>query len=72
MLLVQPGTDCAGEHGGRFTVQKYYSEKTVTVDGRRHDRIQLLPVNSAFGLIEIEPEEAGDSVIVGEWVRCCT
>ena len=68
IVLVQVGTDGAGENGGRFTVKKYHSEKTVTADGWRHDRIQLLPVNPAFEPIEIEPEEAGDLMIVGEFL----
>jgi SOS-response transcriptional repressor LexA len=66
IVLVQLDTDGAGENGGRFTVKKYHSEKTVTADGWRHDRIQLLPVNPAFEPIEIEPEEAAAIVIVGE------
>jgi SOS-response transcriptional repressor LexA len=69
IVLVQLGTDGAGENGGRFTVKKYHSEKTVTADGWRHDRIQLLPANPAFEPIEIEPEEAGDLMIVGELMR---
>jgi SOS-response transcriptional repressor LexA len=68
IVLVQLGTDGAGEHGGRFTVKKYHSEKTVTADGWRHDRIQLLPVNPAFEPIEVEPENAGDLMIVGEYL----
>lgn len=67
-MLVQLGTDGAGENGGRFTVKKYHSEKTVTADGWRHDRIQLLPVNAAFEPIEIEPEDAEDLTIVGELI----
>jgi phage repressor protein C with HTH and peptisase S24 domain len=43
ILLVQFASLGAGENGGRFTVKKYHSEKTVTADGWRHDRIQLLP-----------------------------
>ena len=68
IALVQLGTDGAGENGGRFTVKKYHSEKTVTADGWRHDRIQLLPLNPAFEPITIEPAEAGDLIIVGECV----
>ena len=68
IVLVQLGTDSAGENGGRFTVKKYHSEKTVTADGWRHDRIQLLPVNPAFKPIVIEPEDAGDLMIVGEFL----
>ncbi len=67
IVLVQFASLGAGENGGRFTVKKYHSEKTVTADGWRHDRIQLLPVNPAFEAIELEPEEAGDLAIVGEF-----
>ena len=67
IVLVQLGTDGAGENGGRFTVKKYHSEKTVTADGWRHTSLQLLPVNPAFEPIEIEAEAAADVVIVGEF-----
>jgi superfamily II DNA or RNA helicase/diadenosine tetraphosphate (Ap4A) HIT family hydrolase/SOS-response transcriptional repressor LexA len=69
IVLVQLGTDGAGEHGGRFAVKKYHSDKTVTADGWRHDRIQLLPVNPAFEPIEIEPEAAGDLMVVGQYLQ---
>jgi len=39
IVLMQLGTDGAGENGGRFAVKKYHSEMTVTADGSRHDRI---------------------------------
>jgi SOS-response transcriptional repressor LexA len=65
-VLAQLGTDGTGENGGRFTVNKYHSEKTVTADGWRHDRIQLLPLNPEFEPIEIEPEDAADVVVVRE------
>jgi SOS-response transcriptional repressor LexA len=68
---VQLGTDGAGENGGRFTVKKYHSKKTVTADRWRHDRIQLLPMNPAFESIELEPEAAGDITIVGEYQGQC-
>jgi phage repressor protein C with HTH and peptisase S24 domain len=67
IVLVQLGTDGAGETGGRFTVKKYHSEKTVTAEGWRHTSLQLLPVNPAFEPIEIEAEQAADIVIVGEF-----
>ncbi len=66
IVLGQLGTDGAGENGGRFTVKKYHSAKTVTDDGWRHDRIQLLPENPAFEPIEIEPDQVGEVMIVGE------
>ena len=72
IVLVQFNTLGAGENGGRFTVKKYHSKKTVAADGWRHDRVQLVPGNPAFVPIEIQPDESGDLMIVGEWVRCCT
>ena len=70
-MLVQLGTDGAGENGGRFTVKKYHSELStdlaVTAEGWRHSRIQLLPLNPAFEPIEIEADVAADVVIVGEF-----
>ena len=69
IVLVQFASLGAGENGGRFTVKKYHSEKTVTADGWRHDRIQLLPVNPAFEAITLEPEDADALTIVGEFVR---
>ena len=68
ILLVQFASLGAGENGGRFTVKKYHSEKTVTADGWRHDRIQLLPVNPAFEPIMLESEDAGDLTIAGEFL----
>jgi SOS-response transcriptional repressor LexA len=69
IVLVQLATDGAGENGGRFTVKKYRSEKTVTADGWRHDRIQLLPVNPAFEPIEIEAEAGADLLVVAELLK---
>jgi SOS-response transcriptional repressor LexA len=57
----------AGENGGRFTVKKYHSEKTATDDGWRHASIQLRPLNPEFEPITLEPEDAGDLTIVGEF-----
>jgi len=41
----------------------------VTADGWRHSSIQLLPLNPAFEPITLEPEDASDLTIVGEFVR---
>jgi superfamily II DNA or RNA helicase/SOS-response transcriptional repressor LexA len=69
IVLVQFNTLGTGDNGGRFTVKKYHAEKTVTADGWRHDSIQLLPLNPAFEPIGLEPEDAADLMIVGEFVR---
>ncbi len=68
IVLVQFASHGAGENGGRFTVKKYHSEKTGTAYGWRHDRIQLLPLNPAFEAITLEPEDAEELIIVGEYL----
>jgi Predicted transcriptional regulator len=45
IVRVQFASLGVGEYGGRFTVKKYHSEKTVTADGWRHFAIQLVPLN---------------------------
>ncbi len=72
IVLVQFASLGVGENGGRFTVKKYHSEKTVTADGWRHDRIQLLPLNPAFGPITLEPEDARELMILGEFLASVT
>jgi SOS-response transcriptional repressor LexA len=56
------------ESGRRFTVKKYHSAKTVTEDGWRHERIELLPLNPEFEPITVAPHEGAEMVVVGEWV----
>jgi SOS-response transcriptional repressor LexA len=68
IVIVQFASLGAGENGGRFTVKKYHSEKTVTTDGWRHNRIQLLPVNPSFEPITLDPENTDALTIVGEYV----
>jgi SOS-response transcriptional repressor LexA len=41
----------------------------VTADGWRYSSIQLLPLNPAFETITLEPEDASDLTIVGEFSK---
>jgi hypothetical protein len=56
------------ETGLRFTVKKYHSEKTVTEDSWTHQRIQLLPLSPDYRPLEIDPQEAEDMLIRGEFI----
>lgn len=69
IVLVQFNSLGDPEIGGRFTVKKYHSEKTVTEDAWSHQRIQLQPLNPAYKPIEVDPAEATEMIIVGEFVR---
>lgn len=56
------------ENGSRFTVKKYRSAKTVSEDGWKHERIELLPLNPDYEIIPVAPHESSEMVVVGEWV----
>ncbi|MEO8613784.1 MAG: HIT domain-containing protein [Luteolibacter sp.] len=56
------------ENGGRFTVKKYHSRKTLTNDTWQHDQIQLLPLNPACDPIPVAPHEGPELMVIGEWV----
>jgi len=68
ILLVQFNSLGVSKNGGWFTVKKYHSEKTITAEGWRHQRIQLVPVNPDFEAIELQPEDEAGLLIVGEYV----
>lgn len=54
--------------GGRFTVTRYHSAKTVSEDAWQHDRIELLPLNPDYDPIPVAAHEGPEMVVVGEWV----
>lgn len=68
IVLVQFNSMGDPENGGRFTVKKYHSAKTVSEDGWQHDRIELLPLNLDYGPIPVAAHEGPELVVVGEWV----
>ena len=68
IVLVQFNSMGDPENGGRFTVKKYHSKKTVTEDAWQHDRIELLPLNPDYDPIPVAPHEGPEMVVVGEWV----
>lgn len=68
IILVQFNSMGDPENGGRFTVKKYHSAKTVSEDVWQHDRIELLPLNPDYDPIPVAPHESPEMVVVGEWV----
>jgi SOS-response transcriptional repressor LexA len=68
IVLVQFTSMGDPENGGRFTVKKYHSTKTVSEDDWQHDRIELLPLNPDYAPLIVKPHEGPEMVVVGEWV----
>ena len=46
--------DFDSDYGGKYTIKKYYSEKTVTEEGWYHTKVELRPLNSDFDVIEMD------------------
>ncbi len=69
-VLVQLRDQPDPEHGGGFTVKKYFSEKAVSHDGTwRHVTVTLRPNNPDFRDIELITDDEGSVKIVAEVVE---
>ena len=68
IVLVQFNSMGDPESGGRFTVKKYHSAKTVSEDAWQHDHIELLPLNPDYDPITVGPHEGTEMAVVGEFV----
>ena len=53
------------DFGGRYTVKKYHSEKRVTEEGWRHERVQLMRLNREYQPIEVNENEASEMLVAG-------
>ena len=69
-VLVQLRDQFDPEHGERFTVKRYFSEKAASEGGSwRHVKILLKPDNPAFGTIELTTDDEGTVEVVAEVVE---
>jgi len=58
------------EHGGRYTVKRYRSEKVASEEGSwRHVRVVLEPFNRDFAPIVLEVDDEHDVAIVAELIE---
>ena len=52
-------TECSEkdlDYGGMYTIKKYHSEKVVTEEGWQHSKVELIPLNKDFDVIELDEE----------------
>ena len=68
LLLVQVNTHTDPEDGGRYTIKRYHSVKTITDEGWQHNQIELQPLNPEFRPIQLAAEDTNDIRIIGEFV----
>ena len=44
------------DYGGMYTIKKYQSEKVVTEEGWQHTKVELIPLNKDYDVIELDEE----------------
>ena len=52
-------TECSEkdlDYGGMYTIKKYHSEKLVTEESWQHSKVELIPLNKDFDVIELDEE----------------
>lgn len=72
ILLVQRRDFTDPETGGAYTVKRYQSQKVITEEGWRHERIRLIPDNpdrARFPILEFTPEDDADLRVIAEFVQ---
>jgi phage repressor protein C with HTH and peptisase S24 domain len=72
ILLVQRRDYTDPETGGGYTVKRYQSQKVITGEGWRHERIRLIPDNpdrARFPILEFTPEDDADLQVIAEFVQ---
>ncbi len=55
-IVLTQSSEFDSEYGGKYTIKKYHSEKVVTEEGWRHSKVELIPLNKDFDVIELDGE----------------
>ncbi len=62
-IVLTQSSEYDSEYGGKYTIKRYHSEKTVTEEGWQHSKVELQPLNSDFEPIELD--EYGEYKTIG-------
>ena len=52
-------TECSEkdlDYGGMYTIKKYHSEKSQTAEGWQHVKVELIPLNRDYNVIELDED----------------
>lgn len=53
-IVLTQSSEFDTEYGGKYTIKKYHSEKVVTEEGWQHSKVELIPLNKDFDVIELD------------------
>ena len=57
-IVLSQSNEYDDAYGGRYTIKRYYSEKTVTDEGWQHTKVELQPLNPDFDSIVLSGDES--------------
>ena len=55
-IVLTQSSEFDSEYGGKYTIKKYHSEKMATEEGWQHSKVELIPLNKDFDVIELDEE----------------
>ena len=55
-IVLTQSSEFDSDYGGKYTIKKYHSEKVVTEEGWHHSKVELIPLNKDFDVIELDEE----------------
>lgn len=55
-IVLTQSSEYDSEYGGKYTIKRYNSEKTVTDEGWQHSKVELQPLNPDFDTIELNED----------------
>ena len=55
-IVLTQSSEFDSEYDGKYTIKKYHSEKVVTEEGWQHSKVELIPLNKDFDVIELDEE----------------
>ena len=55
-IVLTQSSEFDSEYGGKYTIKKYHSENVVTEEGWQHSKVELIPLNKDFDVIELDEE----------------
>lgn len=55
-IVLTQSSEFDSEYGGKYTIKKYHSEKVMTEEGLQHSKIELIPLNKDYNVIELDEE----------------
>ena len=56
-IVLAQCADFDSDYDGKYTIKRYHSEKVATEEGWEHGKVELIPQNSDYDIIELNADE---------------